>query len=123
MRRPVLVLVALVLAAVALPAAPASAARTCPSADLRYPFEPGGPRTFGVFRLRVDGGGCAGARRVAREWMRRFEADLSRGRVVIPKSVLGYRFVVLRPDAAQTYAMRGRRGSVTVRFDYVVPNG
>ena len=47
--------IALLAALAVLPAATAGAATTqrCKSADLRYPFEPGGPKTFGVFKLRV----------------------------------------------------------------------
>jgi len=118
-------LIALIGLAVAAPAraADARAARACPSADLRYPFTEGGPKTFGVFRLRVAGASCTTAHRVAKRWMRRFEAQLSAGRVRLPRAVLGFRFRRLPPNAAQTYRLRGRRGSATIRFDYVVPNG
>ena len=113
-----------VLAAVALvPAASAEAARRCPSGDLRYPFEPGGPKTFGVFKLRIDGGGCETAHRVAEKWMDRFEANLADGRVKLPKRVEGFTFVSLPPREAQTYRLRGRDDARTIRFDYVVPNG
>ena len=114
----------LAIAAVALllPVAAADA-RTCKSADLRYPFMAGGPKTFGVFKLRIDGGSCATAHSVAKSWMRRFEADLRAGRVRLPKSVQGFRFKTLPAHAAQTYSERGRRGSTTIRFDYRVPNG
>jgi hypothetical protein len=77
-----------------------------------------------VFRLRVTNGSCTTAHRVARTWKRRFEARLrSPGRLVLPKHVEGFTFKTLRPHAAQTYTERGRRGSTTIRFDYVVPNG
>jgi hypothetical protein len=108
----------------ATPAAAAPASRTCKSADLRYPFEPGGPRTFGVLKLRVTGGTCTTAHRVAKAWMRAFEKRLrGPGRLRLPRSVAGFRFMTLAPKAAQTYRERGRRASTTVRFDYVVPNG
>jgi hypothetical protein len=114
----------LAIAAVAVLVGPAAAeARTCRSADLRYPFMAGGPRTFGVFKLRIDGGSCATAHGVAKTWMHRFEADLRAGRVRLPKSVRGFTFKTLRAHAAQTYTERGRKGSTTIRFDYVVPNG
>ena len=115
----------LALVAVAASPAPASAAptRACKSADLRYPFQPGGPKTFGVFKLRITGGGCALAHRTAQSWMKRFEADLREGRVRLPKSVGGFRFTSLPPREAQTYRLRGRRDAITIRFDYVVPNG
>ena len=103
--------------------ASAGAARMCRSADLRYPFEPGGDNTFGVFRLRVDGGSCATAHRVAQRWMRRFEASIRTGDGKLPKRVAGFTFTTLRTHAAQTFAERGRRGGTTIRFDYVVPNG
>jgi hypothetical protein len=119
MRRLSIVIAAL---AVLAPAA-AAEARTCRSADLRYPFEAGGPKTFGVFSLRIDGGSCTTAHSVARSWMKRFEADLRAGRVRLPKSVRGFTFKTLPAHAAQTYTERGRRGSTTIRFDYVVPNG
>src|SRR3954452_1362197 len=110
-------------AVLALVPATAAEARTCRSADLRYPFMPGGQKTFGVFKLRIDGGSCATAHGVARTWMRRFEANLGAGRVRLPKSVQGFTFKTLPAHAAQTYTERGRKGSTTIRFDYVVPNG
>jgi hypothetical protein len=97
--------------------------RRCPSADLRYPFMEGGPKTFGVFKLRITGGRCATAHRVAKRWMTRFEADLEQGRVKLPRTVRGFSFTTLPPDAAQTYNERGRRRNTTIRFDYRVPNG
>ena len=117
--------IALVAMAALLPVAAADAAtpQTCRSADLRYPFEPGGPKTFGVFKLRVTGGTCATAHRVAKQWMNDFEGDILRGHVRLPRSVEGFAFRTLPPDAAQTYRERGRRRSTTVTFDYRVPNG
>ena len=126
-RVPWAVVVVTAALAALLPAAPAAAApatRTCKSADLRYPFEPGGRRTFGVFNLRITGGTCTTAQRVARGWMRAFEKRLrGPGRLRLPRSVAGFRFTTLAPKAAQTYRERGRRRSTTIRFDYVVPNG
>jgi hypothetical protein len=109
----------------ALPPAAADARQSvrCKSADLRYPFEEGGPKTFGVFKLRIAGGRCTTARRVARAWMREFEANIEDGRVELPEEVRGFTFTELPPNAAQTYRLRGRRGSKTIRFEYVVPNG
>jgi hypothetical protein len=101
----------------------APAATSCKSADLRYPFQPGGPKTFGVFKLRIDGGTCTKAHRVARAWMAEFELELLLGRVKLPNRVAGFRFTELPPTAAQTYNLRGRRGVTTLRFDYRVPNG
>jgi hypothetical protein len=95
----------------------------CKSADLRYPFMRGGPKDFGVFRLRITGGHCPTAHRVAKRWMKRFEANLRAGRVKLPRSVDGFAFTTLRPNAAQTYNERGRRRTTTIRFDYRVPNG
>ena len=54
----------------------ASTTHRCKSADLRYPFEPGGPKTFGVFKLRITGGRCATAHRVAKIWMEKLEASI-----------------------------------------------
>ena len=105
------------------PPARAAAARACTSSDLRYPFMPGGPDDFGVFKLRIRDGGCATAHRVAKAWMRRFEANLEDGRVQLPRHVRGFHFTQLPPDAAQTYRLRGSDASRTIRFSYVVPNG
>jgi hypothetical protein len=104
-------------------AAVAHAGPQCKSADLRYPFNPGGPKTFGVFKLRITGGHCPTAHRVAKAWMARFEANLRAGRVKLPRSVAGFAFKTLPADAAQTYRERGRKRNMTVRFDYRVPNG
>ena len=91
--------------------------------SLHYPFQPGGPKTFGVFKLQVTGGTCAKAHRVARSWMAEFELNLLLGKVKLPRKVAGFSFKSLPPDAAQTYRERGRRGATTIRFDYRVPNG
>jgi hypothetical protein len=106
-----------------LPSAAAGSPLHCNSASLRYPFEPGGPKTFGVLNLRITGGSCNTAHRVARAWMADFELDLKLGRIRLPRRELGFRFTTLRPTEAQTYNERGRRGATTVRFDYRVPNG
>ena len=124
-RRFPLLLCAILIGGPAAVAPPAEAAtsRTCTSADLRYPFRPGGPKTFGVFRLRITGGGCPLAHDVAERWMDRFEGDLRRGRVRLPRSVAGFAFRSLPAREAQTYRLRGIKGETTIRFDYVVPNG
>jgi hypothetical protein len=107
------------LAALALSAAPADAKyRTCQSSDLRYPFQPGGPKTFGVFRLKIERGACTTAHRVAKRWKARFEVKFK-----LPREVAGFTFTTLPPNAAQTYRLRGRKGRTTLRFNYVVPNG
>jgi hypothetical protein len=114
-----------VLALALLAASPAHAATlNCKSADLRYPFRPGGPNTFGVFHLRVTGGKCTTAHRVAKAWMKRFEAGLRMpGPVRLPRKVEGFTFTELPPNAAQTYRLRGVREKTRINFDYVVPNG
>ena len=116
---------AAVMMAALLPTVPADAAVTlrCRSADLRYPFMPGGPNDFGVFRLRITGGSCTTAHRIAKAWMTRFEANLRAGHVRLPRRVEGFTFTTLRPIEAQTYRERGRRSATTIRFDYRVPNG
>ena len=48
---------------------------------------------------------------------------LADGRIRLRRTVEGFRFTTLPPNAAQTYRLRGRQGSVSLRFDYVVPNG
>ena len=117
----VLVMVATLLACTSV--ADAGPTLRCKAADLRYPFEPGGPKTFGVFKLQVTNGTCAKAHRVARTWMAEFELDLKLGRVRLPRKVAGFSFTSLPPNAAQTYRERGRRQATTIRFDYRVPNG
>jgi len=91
---------------------------TCKSADLRYPFEPGGPKTFGVFKLTVEGGSCTTAHRVAKAWKQAFEVHFK-----VPKTVKGFVFKTLKPTEAQSYNERGRKGTTTIRFVYRVPNG
>lgn len=119
-----LTLLLLVACVALLPAATADAKPTrCKSADLRYPFVQGGPNSFGVFKLRITGGKCSTAHRVAKKWMTRFEANLRAGKVQLPKHVEGFAFKSLRPTEAQTYNLRGRKGAKTIRFNYVVPNG
>jgi hypothetical protein len=122
LRAGILLLAVVALLAAAAPA-PAAATRSCKAGDLHYPFQPGGPKTFGVFRLTVTGGTCAKAHRVARSWMADFELDLLLGKVKLPRKVAGFSFKSLPPDAAQTYRERGRKGATTIRFDYRVPNG
>jgi hypothetical protein len=116
---------ALAVATVALtsPAADARATLRCKSSDLRYPYEPGGPKYFGVHRLQITGGRCSTAHRIAKLWMKRFEAEIRKGRVRLPREVDGYTFKTLKPHAAQTYTERGKSRTTTIRFDYVVPNG
>ena len=123
MRRIVCVAGLALLALLATATVADAAATRCKSADLRYPFQPGGPKTFGVFRLQVTNGTCRKAHRVARTWMAEFELELILGRVRLPRNVAGFRFTSLPPNAAQTYRLRGRRDTTTIRFDYAVPNG
>jgi hypothetical protein len=91
--------------------------------DLTIVPPSGGPNTFGVFRLKIAGGSCTTAHRVAKTWMRRFEADLRNGRVKLPRHVRGFAFDTLRATEAQSYRERGRKGAKTIRFLYRVPNG
>jgi hypothetical protein len=114
------------LALVVFTPATASASTTlrrCNSSDLRYAFRPGGPKTFGVFRLRISGGRCRTAHTVAHDWMRRFETSLRAGRLRLPRSLDRFSFTNLPIRAAQTYRERGRRRTTTIWFSYVVPNG
>ena len=123
MRLPALAAAAAALALLA--AAPAEAkTRTCRSSDLRFPFQPGGPKTFGVFHLKVTGGTCTTAHRVAKDWKRRFQANERKpGPLRLPKHVDGFTFSQVPVHAAQTFGLKGVRGATTIRFDYVVPNG
>lgn len=123
MRRLALIALAVAAALVAAPAASARPTLTCKSADMRYPFVPGGAKNFGVFGLLVTGGSCTTARRVAKAWMTRFEASIRSGSVTPPRSAGGFTFTTLPTSAAQTYRERGRKGTTSIRFDYRVPNG
>src|SRR3954452_9201007 len=114
---------ALLALALAAPTAGAATTHHCKSFDLRYRFAPGQPKSFGVFRLRIAGGGCRTAHRVAKRWMTRFERRLRMGHVRLPHRVRGYHFVTLKATLPQTYRERGRKGAKTIRFNYRVPNG
>ena len=123
MRRLLPVLTALALLTVAAPAAEAKT-RSCASGDLRYPFEPGGKKTFGVFKLKATGATCMAAHHAAHAWMAEFEASLrGEGALVMPRTAGGFKWKELPPNAAQTYRLFGTKGSKRVTFDYVVPNG
>jgi|tagenome__1003787_1003787.scaffolds.fasta_scaffold19093193_1 hypothetical protein len=116
----------LATAAALLPAAAANArtVRTCKSSDLRYAFMPGQPKFFGVHKLRITGGRCATAHRVAKRWMKRFEAGIKQpGPLRLPKHVRGFTFKQVPVKASQTFGLRGTRGRTVIRFNYVVPNG
>jgi hypothetical protein len=106
------------LLALALTAAVAASPATCSSKDLRYPFQPGGPKTFGVFHLRVANGSCATAHKAAKAWKIKFEKHYN-----VPRSAGGFTWTELPANAAQTYRLRGVKGKTRVNFDYVVPNG
>ena len=118
-------LVAPAVALVLLPVAPAVAKpHSCRSADLRFPFQTGGPKDFGVFRLKIDHGTCTTAHRVAKAWQTRFERSVrGSGKLKLRGQVEGFTFTTLRPNAAQTFRLKGVKGATTLRFDYVVPNG
>jgi|GEM_PF-5147737 hypothetical protein len=123
MRRLLPLLAAVALCAAAAPAAEAKT-RSCSSSDLRYPYKPGGKKTFGVFKLKATGATCRVAHHAAHAWMAEFEASLrGDGPLVLPRTAGGFRWKQLRPNAAQTYRLRGTKGSKVVTFDYVVPNG
>jgi hypothetical protein len=116
----------LLIGACLLPATASGSTRAhrCNSTDLRYPFMPGGPRSFGVFELRVANGRCATAHRIAEEWMRRFEASFrGRGPLRVPRLVEGFRFTTLQIPEVQAFPERGRKGATTIWFDYRIPNG
>jgi hypothetical protein len=122
MRSPALAAAVAGLALVA--AAPAQAAtHRCNASDLQFPFMPGGPKFFGVHHLKVTGGTCATAHRVAKDFKKRFEARLRKGGETPPKHVDGFTFTQVPVHEAQTFGLKGVRGGVTIRFTYVVPNG
>jgi hypothetical protein len=122
MRR--LLVIAAVLTSTLVPAPATAAAPTpCKAADLRYPFQPGGPKTFGVLRLTITRGTCATARHVAKAWGKAFEANVAGGSVKRPRRAAGFTFTELEVTQPQEYRLRGRRGTTSIRFDYRVPNG
>jgi hypothetical protein len=121
-----LLLTATILSATLAATTPAAQARPtldCKSADLRYPFVPGGHNSFGSFKLRVTGGSCATAHRVAKAWMAKFESNIKADSTKRPRSIAGFTFTELPVNASQTYRERGRKGTTSIRFDYRVPNG
>ncbi len=124
---PAVAVAAATTAATAVATTAATAAtrvRHCDSADLRYPFMPGGPRTFGVFQLRIAGGKCPTAHRIAQEWMRRFEASFrGAGPLRVPRLVEGFTFKTLPISEVQAFPERGQNGATTIWFDYRIPNG
>ena len=123
MRRLLPVLAALAVLAAA-PAAAEAKPRSCASSDLRYPYEPGGKKTFGVFKLKATGASCLDAHHAAHAWLAEFEASLrGEGPLRMPRTAGGFKWKELQPNAAQTYRLRGTKGSKVVTFDYVVPNG
>jgi hypothetical protein len=129
MSRPVKLLIAALLVTTCLLPGTAGAAgatsspRGCRSADLRYPFQPGGPQTFGVFGLRIAQGSCTTAHRVAKAWMSQFEAAFRAGHLKVPRSIDGFRFTTLPAHEAQTFRERGQMKGTTISFDYRIPNG
>ena len=122
MLRRVAVLATFASALAAAPAAIASTdgAQRCRAADLRYGIQDGMPRDFGVWRLRVTGGSCTTAHRVARAFQLKLIQSPT-GKV--PRTVAGFQIDQLPPHAAQTYTLRATRGRTIVEFDEVVPNG
>ena len=127
MSRPIKVMfAALLIVAFLVPATAAAGAasqRSCRSSDLRYPFQPGGPRVFGVFGLAIAHGSCATAHSVARAWMSRFETAFRAGRDVTPRSVDGFHFKTLPAHEAQAFRERGVMAAMTISFLYRIPNG
>ena len=118
---------ALALTAVGLAFLPAATAdaktSTCKSADLRYPFQPGGPKTFGVFRLRVTGGSCTTAHRVAKAWMTKFEANIDNGSGARPKSAAGFTLHRVAAERRPDLPPARHQAKTRINFDYVIPNG
>src|ERR1700749_414247 len=119
LRSPALAAAVAGLALRAAAPAEARATKACKSSDLQFPFMPGGPKFFGVHKLKVSGGTCATAHRVAKDWKKRFEANLNKGSEKLPKHVDGFTFSQVQVHAAQTFGMKGVRGATTIRFNYV----
>src|SRR5436305_15236576 len=99
-----------------LAAAPAEAkTKACKSSDLQFPFMPGGPKFFGVHKLKGTGGTGATAHRVAKDWKKRFEANLRKGSEKRPRHVDGITFSDVPVHAAQTFRLKSVRGATTIR--------
>lgn len=112
------------IAAISAPAASAAEpSHKCNSGDLRFPFRKGGPNDFGVFKLRITGGTCTTAHKVAKDWKAMFQKAFDAGHLKVPTAVDGFAFKTLPAQASQTYSERGRKGATTITFNYVVPNG
>ena len=109
MRRFLPVLAALALLTVAAPAAEAKT-RSCASGDLRYPFEPGGKKTFGVFKLKATGATCLAAHHAAHAWMAEFEASLrGEGPLELPRTAGGFSGRSYSPSRADLPPARYQR--------------
>src|SRR3954453_18988526 len=121
--RPLILLVTLTALAAPATVGAAAAVHPCKSGDLRFPFRAGGPKDFGVFKLRISGGTCTTAHRVAKTWMRKFERNLRNGSEKRPRSARGFTFTDLPVKEAQTFRERGRKDMTTITFKYRVPNG
>src|SRR3954464_12785599 len=117
--RTALALLLLALAA-SLPATAGAAAavHVCKSGDLRYSFNQGGPKDFGVFKLSIGGGTCPTAHRVAKTWMKKFERNLHNGSEKRPRTVRGFTFTSQAANEPQTFRVKGTRDLTTISFKY-----
>jgi hypothetical protein len=120
-----LTILLLVALAALLPASAdaAAAVHVCKSSDLRYSFNQGGPKDFGVFKLTISGGTCSTAHRVAKTWMTKFERNLHSGSEKRPRHARGFTFTSRAANEPQTFRVKGTRDLTTIRFKYRVPNG
>jgi hypothetical protein len=115
-----LLLVGLLTAIAAVPAAAAPEARSCGSVDRTDRFgHPSAHGAFGVFNVRAQGVACRPARRLAHRWLGWAEHASNPSR---PHVVGGYLCRSHAP-AAQQLAVRCSSKTALVRFTWKIANG
>jgi hypothetical protein len=114
------VLLALILAAIAVPAAAAPEVHSCGNVDRTNRFgRPSSHGAFGIFNVRSQGVACAPARRLAHHWLGWAQATSNPAR---PHVVGGYLCRSHAP-AAQQLAVRCSTKTALVRFTWKIANG
>jgi hypothetical protein len=114
------VLLALLLASIAVPAAAAPEIRPCGNVDRSDRFgKPSAHGAFGIFNVRAQGVGCRPARRLAHRWLGWAQQASNPSR---PHTVGGYLCRSHAP-AAQQLAVRCSSKVALVRFTWKIANG
>jgi hypothetical protein len=114
------VLLLLMLAALAVPAAAAPEARPCGNVDRSDRFGHASPHgAFGIFGVTAQGVACAGARRLAHRWL----GWASRAANPSRPHVVGAYLCRSRAPRAQELAVRCSSKTALVRFTWRIANG